>query len=205
MRVVALLGADSPRVTDGYGGWTVVDRPRRTGVTLWNGRNPFTLELHLVLDGFLTGESVEADVTKLERMAMPPADGQEPPQIDVDGAAVPHDDLSWVISGIDWGSDIERDGSGHRLRQDVTLTLLRYAREDRLRVQKASKKTADKSRAKGKPQHRTYTTKAGDTTLQKVAARKEVYGDASKWHKLADLNNMRGSEKLKINTKLIIA
>lgn len=56
---------------------------------------------------------------------------------------------------------------------------------------------------KGGDKLKFYIVKKGDT-LQSIAAMKRVYGDASKWRKLADANKIRDPKKLKVGTRLRI-
>jgi hypothetical protein len=141
LSVTALMGENGPTMIGGYGGWEVVDRPRRIGLTQWRGRSPYSMTLDLVLDGFKQGDEVEIDISRLERMALP--DVKEPPVVEVKGSAVPHDDLEWIIETLEFGTAL-RKNNGRRVRQEVTITFLRYVRIDRIQLS-AAKKTRDKA------------------------------------------------------------
>lgn len=136
LTVVGSLG-DPPRVTGGYGGWEIVDRPRRVGITQWMGREPLQMDINMVLDGYIGSDTVEFDITKLERMALPHGN-RHPPTIDLRGSAVPYADadLPWLINRLEWGDAI-RLKNGDRVRQFVTIGFLVYVAADRLQLKAA--------------------------------------------------------------------
>jgi len=187
--VAGLVGPDGPKITDGYGGWSTVDRPRRQGVTLWTGRPPFKMTVDFVLDGYKKLKPVEIACASLERMALPPTEGKEPPVLKVSGDMVPHPGLDWVLEDIQWGETI-RNSSGRRLRQVATLTFIRYVKEDRLREQKASARARGSS--KGGKKGTIYKSKSGDT-IAVIAA--EQLGNVTRWAEIGDLNDIREPNK----------
>ena len=195
-----LLGPNGAVPTDGYGGWEVNARPRRKGLPLWNGRNPFELTLQIVFDKQVTDGTVEGDCDALERMALPISVGSEPPVVSVSspGGAVPHDDLLWVINGIQW-EDVERDERGLRTRQIVTAKLLEFVDDSRLHETSASSRA--RGRAGGGNAPDTWTVGTGDT-LKSIA--QEIWGDASRWTSIADLNDIRDPDHLTIGQILLI-
>lgn len=210
LTVTCLLGADGARVTGGYGGWVDVPRPRRLALTQWDGRSPFEMAVQLVLDAHADDGSVEAQCSALERMALPPRSLAEPPVITITGP-VPHDDLTWVVLGLDWGSAM-RNEDGNRSRQEVTVTLKRYVADDRLQLRPAAERAREKglgggggtnSPAAKTPGKRTYVVKAGDT-LSEIAARKDIYGNASMWPKIAQANGIRDPRNLRVGQVLRI-
>ena len=151
LSVVVWMGDDPPKVTGGYGGWEIIERPRRTAVTQWQGREPIQMEIQFVLDGWKRPagrRSIEYDVTALERMALPHK--TQPPVIKIIGSAMPHSDLDYVIQNIDWGPAI-RAKNGERFRQEGTITLVRYLAADKLKFTAAQQKRQSKGRpVKGK-------------------------------------------------------
>ena len=71
--VSCLLGS-AVRITGGFGGWDIVSRPRRTAMTLWNGFDPITLELPLLIrtdnpNSYEAGKRIEADCITLGMLA----------------------------------------------------------------------------------------------------------------------------------------
>lgn len=202
LSVTAWMGADPPNVTAGYGGWEVVARPRKQGLTSWKGHAPYEMDLPILLDGYADGDSVEAKCSAIERMGRPPAVGQEPPRITIDGF-VPHSDLTWVVQRITWG-DVIRATNGQRTRQLLTLSLLRYIAEDRVQLQgSASKARSNATKTvTGKSGTSTrYTVKAGDT-LQRIAQKK--LGDSKRYTEIMKLNNIRDPKSIKVNQVLRI-
>lgn len=143
LEVKALLGADPPTPTGGYGGWDIVGRPRRVGLTQWNGRQPIQMDVSILFDGFKNDESVEYECVRLERMALPFIN--EPPVVRLFGSSIPHNDLDWVINNIAWGSSIKLK-NGDRIRQEATISLISYQSADKVRLSAAKKARAKKGR-----------------------------------------------------------
>jgi LysM repeat protein len=182
--VLVYRGDGSPKMVGGGGGWDTVSRPRRVALTLWNGRDPYAMDIPILFDGWADDTSVEAAIARLNQMQMSPGPNVSPPTVQIDGA-VPVKGATWVITSIDWGDNViwTQDGnSGYRLRQDAVVHLLQFVAEEKLHI----------ARAKIAP-GQFYTTKSGDT-LKSVAKKK--YGDASKWKVIANANNIRDPKKV---------
>lgn len=223
--IVARLGPERPDVSAGYGGWNEVARPRRTTVTTWEGMPARRMSLGVILDNFTAGTSIEDDIRKLERMALPRAGG-EPPTVSVSakGGHVPYGDLTWVIDALAWGDAIMND-YGNRVRQAATLTLLEYVSDDlieaRKRTSPAQRRRSNNRRRSGrnrkknarqkrKPASRNRRSRStglrsapvayqGDD-LMSIAARE--LGDARRWHEIADLNGIRDPRAIAIGQVL---
>lgn len=187
LSVTALRGDGAPSVQSGYGGWTVVDRPRRKGLTQWTGIAPLRLAVPLLLDGLADARSVERDCETLEALARRSAGAPRPPILRVRGA-VPHASLAWVVDtdGLAWG-DALYDLGGFRVRQAVTVTLLEYVAPDQVDVD-------NDAGAPSPAKARSYTVKAGDT-LSRIAATR--LGDYKRWQELATLNGIRDPDAIK--------
>lgn len=224
LSVTAILGTTPPVPSDGYGGWNLVTRPRRKALTEWGGINPLRVLVTVILgvkpgrsgqilDGYALGTSCETDRTTLERMAQPPSPGSEPPLVTVHGA-VPHaNDGPWVIESFDWDQNPIIAG-GKLARQEVTVHLLEYVRDDRLvdlnaaqtaRLQ-ASIASATAARTAGgtsnqTPHQKTYVVKSGDT-LVKIAA--SVLGNYKRWGEIATLNHLTDPDTLTVGERLRI-
>lgn len=200
-------------VTEGYAGWQIVNRPRDVGLTEWVGRNPMAIEIPFILDYWLEaintnpGIDCENQVSNLETLAGVGSHAQ-PPICYVDGrGAIPHDETiapgshQWVIETITWdrSMEIRSQTSGRRLRCGGVIVVRKFVTStDMLRTIKST----DRARGSGrKPKH--YRVKRGDT-LGKIAARKDIYNDASKWKIIADANHIRDRRHLKVNQRLLI-
>jgi nucleoid-associated protein YgaU len=162
-------GNGAPKMTAGGGGWTTVSRPRRIGMTVWNGRDPYEMDVPVLFSKFMDDISVEGDIAKLNQMQMGSALNQ-PPTVMIDGQ-VPVKGIKWVITSIDWGDDVYWDAAG-RQRQDAVVHLMQYVKEERVDV--IGKDPT--------PTPARWTVRKGDT-LRSVAAR--VYGDSSQWKAIA--------------------
>jgi hypothetical protein len=190
---VALLDRQATYVSGGYGGWTVVQRERRVGLTVWQGKDPLRMQVSLLFDGVNGMRSQELPISYLSRMAMPPTKLLgEPPTVRIAGRGVPRPGpVDWVIETIDWGTnvmyDFDQGGSMVRLRQDAVVHLLQYVAGDRAAFKSIPPATPQ---ATGWPKQ--YIVKPGDT-LQKIAV--QFYKDSGKWKQIADANNIRDPKK----------
>jgi LysM repeat protein len=197
--VTVLLDETPANIASGYGGWTVVSRDRRVGLTVWNGKDPLRMVVPVLFDGVTSGVSQEVLISRLSRMALPPTTGGEPPVVKCRGMALPNPGpTDWVIENLQWGTNVIVDtainGVTGRLRQDCVVNLLQYVDEDRVafkNIQPGRPKPKGGASKKGWP--KTYNVKPHDT-LQRVA--KIYYKNASKWHKIADANGLRDPHNL---------
>jgi len=132
--VTARLSDARPNVDAGYGGWAEVARPRRRPLSIWNGSPGLRLTLPILLDGYRAGTSVERDIAKLEKLALPTAADGSPPRCRVTarGSAVPHQNRSWVIDTLTWGDPAIMNKHGNRTRQQVTIAFLEYIADVRV-------------------------------------------------------------------------
>lgn len=192
------LGDGAPKVTDGYAGWEVVDRPKRRGLTFWKGSNPVRIEVPIMVDNFVEGTSIEGDCRKLEKMAGLIHDGVEPPLVQIkSGGIIPHDFTeaphnSWVIEILDWG-DSTRNRYGNRIRQAATITFLLYVDSDSLR-------RIGQRLAKNKKGTKIYTVKGSDKSLRTIS--KKLLGSASKWREIGNMNGIRDPKAIFENQRL---
>jgi hypothetical protein len=209
--VVVLLGETPPNIPSGYGGWVVETRSRRVGLTVWNGKDPLRFAVPVLFDGVRDQISQETDISRLSRMALPPTTGGAPPTVQITGRGLQNPGPKiWVIENLVWGDNVIRDFASNgvmaRLRQDCVINLLEYRAEDITQFRgiqpgkvTSSKTTASTKSTSGWP--KTYVVKSGDT-LSKIAA--HFYGSSSKWHQIANANNIRDPQKLTVGAKLRI-
>lgn len=206
--VTVLAGDGAPTVTDGYGGWDEIARPRRIGMATWNGYPALRLSIPIVFNSVglgnpavqPSGAAIERDIALLEGMARSPRPAKEPPAISLDchGALIPHKDIKkWVIENIEWG-DALRNSSGDRIRQDATVTLMEKIEDAAIEERSAANRAREKSGQTKKHPGR-YTVKKGDT-LSKIA--RVLLGDADRWVEIAKLNNIRDPRTLKVGRVL---
>lgn len=199
------LGADPATPTGGAGGWAKIARPRRKSLTEWQGVEGYEMPIPVIFDRFRENRSVEGQITRLERMAKKREGEAQPPIVRIRGP-VPHTNLEWVIQDIEWGAMERRARDGQRTRQFATIVLWQYIAADLVLERKKSpaKDSRDRNRDRGKgdgkgQSRRTYTVRRGDT-LSSIAARE--LGSASKWSKIADLNNIRDPKNLRVGQVL---
>jgi hypothetical protein len=205
--VSALLDDTTATITDGYGGWQEVQRARRTAYVDWPGKNTLKMTFGIVFDGFADDGDVSGAVKRLESMALPGGGTTKPPIVHIVGA-VPHTELDWVISKIDWGETL-RNSRGIMVRQKMTITFWQFVPEDII-VKSPAAKNKNKNKTAGQKGQSErvftrdtygyvpdpaanavaatlYVTQAGDT-LTSIAA--SQLGDWQRWTEIADLNNL---------------
>lgn len=167
----------------GYGGWETASRTRRSSLTIWQGRDPFQVQIKMLLDR--GGRSVQIAIDDLNRMATGSA-FDEPPVVTISGAIMVPAGASdnWVIQDLAWEDQVRQ--IDHRVtRQLVTVTLLEHIDDKLLQV------STTKSRLNGKTVVKHYRVKKGDT-LMTIAARK--LGDQKRWIDIAAINGLRSSK-----------
>jgi len=189
--LLARLGDERPSVEAGYGGWAEVSRPRRRPLSIWIGSPGLRMTLSLLFDRFDDDVSIERQLSQLERLATPTASDGSPPRLRfvARGAAVPHQANTWVIDTLTWG-DALMNASGNRTRQFVTLSLLEWIADVRVREDSPAKK----QRAKGKA----AATKAGASSKRVTATRKTAKSGAGTFAVAVDDDFGRGDDLLSI-------
>jgi hypothetical protein len=225
LSIIARLSEDQPVVTQGYGGWEEVARPRRKPLTSWIGSPGWHMQLGLMLDHWARGESVEDQVATLEAMGKPTASDGNPPRLTIDapGHAVQGQGRTWVIDTITWGDAI-MGPAGNRQRQVAVLALIEYQADVHLKPPPAKhRQTRHKQTKKGKGHgatkkrvhaKRSHHAKAGTAHLGvglqgtipastdfgqgedlATIAAREL-GDASRWVEIAELNGLRDPQAI---------
>jgi hypothetical protein len=125
----------TPKV--GYGGHPVGERPRRKSLTVYQGRQPFTLEVPMLL--WRDGASVERDRMAIDEMATSEGNlrTQAPPVVQIKASytlPIPEPlgtehTARWWIEDLVWGDEIRRQPheGGYLTRKEVVLTLLEWS------------------------------------------------------------------------------
>ena len=204
--MTGLCGPNPPKISAGYGGWEVIERPRKRGSVEWNGIAPLEMRIDFLLDawGFDTKyDNVNDAVEVLERMASPVKEGVPPPWLNVTGNTVPRGkNVKWVIQELDWGDTIY-NSEGDILRQEVLVVLLQADAAEHLRNLSPSKKRQQKPPPgrTGKPvghvRGGVYRWKSGDT-FARLAAR--FMGDAKYAAQIMRFNGIRDVRTVKVGT-----
>lgn len=178
----------------GYGGHPIGARPKKKALTVWEGRQPFEMEVPVLLD--LGGQVVEGLRAALDRMATS-VNGEKPPPVKIlsNKGKLPipadiSDDADWWLEDLKWGEELRRARDGELVRQEVTITLLERVDDQLL---KTKPKTASTHRS------RNYRVRKGDT-LHSIAARE--LGSAARWREIGDLNHIRSDGHLKVGMVL---
>lgn len=154
------LGDGPAQISDGYGGWVTVERPKDEGITRWLNQPNLRMTLPLLVDNFGGARGVERDRDRILRLGRRGDGDRQPPIFRVAGA-VPFSNARWVLEGVEMGDALYEDG--HLARQFLTLTLLSYERPD-------TAKFGRRHGGSGGLYTPLYTVKEGDT-LRKIAAK----------------------------------
>lgn len=184
LRVTALLDQQSAALTGGFGGWSVVQRPKRVSITRYAGKDPYTLDIPLVFDGTVAPQtSQEILISNLLRMGEQPTSLTQPPAITVRGP-IPRRDLRWVINGFNWDAQnvlwVNQGGVPVRIRQSVVVSLLQYVDEQLITTAATPAIVAGGGGSGSK-------TVAGTGKNAKQVAQAE-YGSAGFWHEILKAN-----------------
>lgn len=152
------LGDGPAKITDGYGGWVEVSRPKDVPITRWEAGVALRMEVPILLDGWARHVGVERNLAKLLELGRRSDGDREPQKFRLKGA-VPFggSKRKWVLETTPdfdneiWSSD------GRLLRQGLMLPLMEFEPGDRVKFTRKPKKLPS-----------SYTTKKGDT-LRKIA------------------------------------
>jgi nucleoid-associated protein YgaU len=189
--VSALLGAANPVPTSGYATWEIIDRPRRVSMTNFTGRQPYQMDLPVVLSKFREHGSIEKAMSTLEMMARPLDSLHGPPVVTVAGPKVPHRNLKWVINGIDWGATEYSFDHRYRMRQEGTLHLLEHVPVTVVKERNVSPGTRN---------YKWYIVKHSDGSLKTIAMK--LLGSAKRWKDIGKLNGIRDPKNIHPGEKL---
>jgi len=208
--VSAFLDETPIQVTGGYGGWTVTSRQRRTGLTMWMGKDPIRMTVPVLFDGYSSLDGQEVEISRLSRMALPPAGGGEPPVVTITGYGLPKPGpKNWVIENLQWGTNVIWDndsgGSLVRLRQDCVVNLMQYVASDRAAFSRLppGKASGSKANPGSKGFQKPYRVKTGDT-LQKIANKVYKNPKPDDWRLIKKANNIIDPRHLKVGKLLKI-
>lgn len=192
----------APVVTAGYGGWSRTARPRKMALTEWVGRDALSVSFDFILDDYAEGAGlfVESSCQILDELCGVEEGDPEPPLLKLESdpePLMPHghhraSDNKWFVETLTWNADqIRYNNAGNRVRAMASITLTVHSEDERL---SAAAKARQNAASKGS-RRKTYIVKTGDT-LQKIAARKDVYGDSKQWKKIATANKLRDPKHL---------
>lgn len=202
LAVLVRLGNGPAQITGGVGVYDQVERFGLPPVVVWQGQEPLQQTVPVLFDG--DGAAVETGIGRMRALAEPMGRHRPPPLIRISGPGLHDKSRLWVITGLDPDDDVRRYGpQAQREWQPYVVTLLHHPQFE-VTVQSAAKRNAaDKRKGKGGRGSRVkhWTVRRNDT-LPRIA--KEVYGDAGKWHRIAEANKIRDPRHLKVGDKLRI-
>jgi len=173
----------------GFGGWEEITIPGQVNVTEYVGVETLKLDIPILLDGFADNQSQEPKLHSLMRLARQFEDGDEPPVVQIFGAAMPvANGGHFIILGFDFdpGMTILNQG-GTLVRRSCIMHVSEFSDADTVRIKKRKKKRGNKGGGTQVPPSH-YTIKSDDT-LFSIAMK--FYGDRSAWERIAKANGLR--------------
>lgn len=219
----SMLMGDGPAALTTPGGWQNKQRPRKTAMTTWDGQDPISMAVPIIIDEFFTGNSVEGQCNTILGWLRNPTGPGQPPVLKLSGP-VPLTDRLWVLNDIAWTSEERRESDGQRTRVLLTLTFLEYVPGEYLVSVKTTPAAAAVIRSVSSstavaatpvastvsptgsapapstpPSTWTYTVRSGDT-LASIAQKQLL--DATKWGVIADMNGIRDPRSIKVGQVL---
>lgn len=144
-------GEQPPRVTDGFAKLGVLDRPQRTGLSVFTGYNPIVIEIPIQFENFADGAGgdIEDAIAMLEAFAgrgKIPGAGSLPPRvlrittwragekIRLLPEAYAYEEQGksplYQIAKLDWDPSPLRNSDGRRTRQAGVVTVQQYVSTD---------------------------------------------------------------------------
>lgn len=173
----------------GYGGHPIAARPKTSGLTVWEGRQPFQMTNKLVLSQGAPGDTVPDLVRRLDQMASakPPtanlAQPTEPFTVTLHQTlgALPlpggmQDGDKWWIEDLAWGAG-KRNSGNELFYKEVVITLLEVVVDETLKTRGAHP----------------YTIKKGDTWARIAATQ---LGDQERQYELREMNGNKTDAQL---------
>lgn len=214
---VVLAGEGAPTVTGGFAKWNVISRPQRVGMTVLDGYDPITMVVPIRFDNVVRGRShrpIEDMVGDLEWMAGRglhfgnvghAAQGDSPlVQVfttDSHGKPTPlipapyqTPNLYWVIADLAFDSSPLRNRDGHRIRQDVTVTLLEHVSGPGTSFDSPAVRAAGRAADAGTT---SFSVTAENNTIRKIMIRRAHNPDHAAAVAVVDLN--RKNKKLRLS------
>ena len=197
----------------GYGGWQIVQRKQRVGVTEWQGVDPMQWDVPFLLDGYHarghTDELISQNdkMYRLELLAAPQNVSKRdveitttPPVVNVFGPpGLILNDLDLVIADLQWDRELMILDNIYEnyLRAGGTITFMKYIRDRHLAHLDAA--TQNRLGKKKKAKHKTHRVAHGET-LKDIA--KEELGDASRYKEIMDVNKIRDPRSIHVGQLL---
>lgn len=172
----------------GFGGWEEIGIPGQVNVTEYTGVETLKLDIPILLDGFAANQTQEPKLRSLLRLARQFEDGDEPPVVQIFGAAMPVSNGGhFIIFGFDFDPDMTILNKGGTLvRTSCLMHVSEFSNPDKVRLRRRKKKGKRDGGTQVPPSH--YTIKARDT-LFSIAMK--FYGDRSAWERIANANGLR--------------
>jgi phage tail protein X len=216
--ITVQMGDGAAVITGGLGGWKSVERLDDIAFSSWEGQEPLTQDVPILLDGWgRNPESVERQMNTIFKLGRDFSGPRSAPPVFTVWGPIFFEGKNWVLGdgGIELGTaDTIREDDGTLVRQSLVLHLMEYVNPNQV---KRNKHHDVKGAEEVTPEHQrgepgktggtafpgnTYTTQQGDT-LVSIAAK--LYGNWEAWKALGAKNGLKeANAKLPAGTHLIL-
>lgn len=132
--IIVRRGEGAPKMVSGGARWKTVNRPKRQSIVLYDGSDPYRMEVPIIIDGWKDELGIEYLIARINQLRMPAGDRSPSTKLRITGA-VPVKGATWVVENLDWGDNVIWHAQGEkswRYRQDGVLHLLQFVPEQAL-------------------------------------------------------------------------
>lgn len=188
---------------DGFGGWEEVPIPGQVNLTDYSGVPTLKLDIPILFgnpEDYAQNVGQDGKYLRLLHLARSFEDGDEPPVVQIFGAAMPFGSGgNFVILGFDVDpTSVEKREGGKLVRLALTMHVSEYSNPNAVKILKRKKKNPSANGGTTVPPSH-YTVKEGDT-LFSIALK--FYGDRSKWQEIANINDIRDPRNIEPGRKI---
>lgn len=216
--ITVQAGDGTAVITGGLGGWKTVERLDDIAFSSWEGQEPLTQDVPILLDGWgRNPQSVERELNTIFKLGRDLNGPRSAPPVFTIYGPVYYPGKNWVLGdgGIELGTDDTiREDDGTIVRQSLVLHLTEFVNPNQIKrnkhhdVKEAEEVLPEHQR--GEPAKtggtafpgKTYTSQQGET-LVSIAAK--LFGNWEAWKSLGAKNGLKNANaKLKPGTVLLM-
>jgi hypothetical protein len=217
--ITVQMGDGPATITGGLGGWKTVERLDDIAFSSWEGQEPLTQDVPILLDGAgRNAQSVERELNTIFKLGRDFSGPRSAPPVFTLYGPIYYPGKNWVLGdgGIELGTDDTwREDDGTLIRQSLVLHMIEYVNPNQIKRNKHHDvKPAEEvapEHQRGEPAKtggtafpgKSYTVQAGGQSLVEIAA--FLYGNWEAWKALGAKNGLKeANAKLKSGTILLL-